>query len=205
LGRRLLLVAAVCAVVCAPLARADGDPASDYLLSQSVFIPPDIGVPSRYQKQLTDLLTNAKARGYETRVALIGTRYDMGLITDLFHQPKRYSRFLGQELFFVYKGRLLVVMPNGFGATRGGNPAPADQAIVDRLPAPGKNGVALASSATRAVVRLAAASGVVVAVPPLRGSTGSSRNRDRLVILIGAAALLALAGLATLAWRRFRS
>ena len=50
------------------------------------------------------MLRDAKARGYEIRVALIASRYDMGSVGVLYRQPKRYARFLGQELAFVYKG-----------------------------------------------------------------------------------------------------
>jgi len=44
LGRAALLVVLACLVV-APLARADGDPASDYLLGTQVFIPFDMKLP----------------------------------------------------------------------------------------------------------------------------------------------------------------
>ena len=79
--RRLALVAVSAAMlVAAPLARADGDPASDWLLSQPSFVPQDDGVPSAYSDQLNAVLSDAKARGYEIRVAIIGTRYDMGSV-----------------------------------------------------------------------------------------------------------------------------
>jgi hypothetical protein len=92
----------VVALLAAPIARADGDPASDYLLGQPTFVPPDDGVPKAYADQLNATVAEAKARGYTIRVALIGTRYDMGSVTVLYREPKRYARFLGQELFLVY-------------------------------------------------------------------------------------------------------
>jgi hypothetical protein len=171
----------------APAARADGDPASDYLLAQPSFIPSDAGVPSAYATQLNTVLQEAKSSGFEIRVALIATRYDLGSVGVLDRQPKRYARFLGQELRFVYKGRLLVVMPNGLGFALGGKPVPSEQAVVDRLPAPVSSGAPLAVAATRAVVKLAASGGVVLAVPPLSGNASTpNANHDRL--LIGAAA-----------------
>jgi hypothetical protein len=188
------VLAAVACLAAAPVARADGDPASDYLLGEPAFVPPDIGVPAAYAAQLTQVLRDAKARGYVIRVALIGSRYDLGSVSVLFRQPKRYARFLGQELFFVYKGNLLVVMPNGLGVSKGGKPNPAGQRVVDRLATPGAGGKALASAATRAVARLAADAGATVVVPPLPKESASSANRDRLVIAFAAAALLALAG-----------
>src|SRR5437764_13595429 len=114
------------ALCCAPVALADGDPASDFLLGQSVFVPPDDGVPDANAKQLESVVASAKAGGYEIRVALIGTRYDMGSVVALYRHPKPYARFLGQELYFVYKGRLLVVMPNGYGVSRGGKAQPPE-------------------------------------------------------------------------------
>jgi hypothetical protein len=196
LARRALLVALLALITAVPVARADGDPASDYLLGQASFIPPDAGVPSAYATQLEAALREAKARGYEIRVALISSRYDMGSVTVLYNQPKRYARFLGQELFFVYKGNLLVVMPNGLGFSHGGKPVPASQAVAGRVPAPGKSGAALASAATRAVIHLAADSGAIVPTPPLTGATsGPNTNRDRVTIGIGAAVIVAaLAG-----------
>ena len=109
------MAVAACLLLAAPAALADGDPASDYLLTYQAFVPPDDGIPPAYANQLTELLTAERKAGYTIRVALIGTRYDMGSVVVLYRMPKQYARFLGQELFFVYKGRLLVVMPNGYG------------------------------------------------------------------------------------------
>src|SRR5207253_520915 len=140
----------------APAALADGDPASDYLLGQAVFVPPDDGIPDVNAKQLAAVVASAKAGGYEIRVALLGTRYDMGSVTALWRKPKPYARFLGQELYFVYKGRLLVVMPNGYGVSRGGKAQPADAAALDRLAPPRAGGLVLANAAAVAVQKLAA-------------------------------------------------
>jgi hypothetical protein len=184
-------VAALLAV--AGPARADGDPASDYLLSRPLFVPTDDGVPDANVQQLTSVLADAKARGYTIRVALIGTRYDMGSVYELWKQPKLYARFLGQELSIVYKGRLLVVMPNGLGTSRHGKATPADQAVVDRLPPPGANGARLANTAARAVQKLAAQAGVIVTLPSLSAPEKSTANQDRIEIAGAAAALLVLA------------
>jgi hypothetical protein len=203
---KALVVAALNFLLAAPIARADGDPASDYLLSQSSFVPPDAGVPSVYEAQLNGVLRDAKARGYEIRVAVIATRNDLGSVGVLYEQPERYARFLGQELNFVYKGRLLVVMPNGYGVSRGGRPVPADQAIVDRLSPPGSLGSGPAIGATRAVVRLAAAAGVIVPVPPLSGSKRApgSGNHRLVIAIVVAAVLVALAGAIVIGRRLLR-
>jgi hypothetical protein len=194
---RIAVLAAACLaalLAVAGPARADGDPASDYLLSRPLFVPADDGVPDENVQQLTSVLADAKARGYTIRVALIGTRYDMGSVYELWKRPKLYARFLGQELSIVYKGRLLVVMPNGYGTSRHGKATPADQAVVDRLAPPGAKGAALANAAARAVQKLAARSGVIVTLPALSKPKASSTNHDRIEIAVAAVVLLLLAG-----------
>lgn len=188
----------------AGVARADGDPASDFLLTRSVFQPIDLSTPAAYATQLSATVRAARLNGYAIRVAVIGTRYDLGSVPVLFRRPKEYARFLGQELHFVYRGRLLVVMPNGFGVSLDGKAQPAAQKVVDRLPAPGTGGPQLSEAATRAVVRLAAAAGVTVAVPKPVGSKGGNANRDRLVLAAGAIGVLLVAAGLWQAWRRLR-
>jgi hypothetical protein len=203
----LCVVAALAlAAVRAPRGRADGDPASDYLLAEPSFVAPDAGVPPAYANQLNDVLRDALARGYRLRVALIATRNDMGSVAVLFRQPQRYARFLGKELAFVYAGNLLVAMPNGFGVTRRGRVLPGDQAVLDRLRPPGGAGVALASAATSAVVQLAAGAGVIVTVPPLRGSRSTANeSHDRLTIVLAATAAALLIAIAVFVRRRYRT
>jgi hypothetical protein len=189
LGRAALLVVLACLVV-APLARADGDPASDYLLTQPVFLPPDVVMKKGDADRLTSVVEAAKKKGYEIRVGLIGTRYDLGSVSALYLKPRPYAHFLGQELQFVYKGRLLVAMPNGYGVSVGGKPWPAGAKIVARLPPPGSSGPALAAGAAKAVEDLAAASGVHVSASSTDGSSSSSTT----LIAIGAVVLALLVG-----------
>lgn len=195
------------ALVGASTARADGDPASDYLLSTPTFVPLDIGVPNAYATQLTATVREAAARGYTIRVALIGSRFDMGSVTILYEKPKQYARFLGTELSLVYKERLLIVMPNGLAVSRNGKASPREQVVVDRIAPPGSAGIALASAATRAVVRLAAEAGVLVPRAPLAASgrkePGSTATGDR--ITIAGAALVAVLFIGLYAFFRRRA
>jgi hypothetical protein len=186
------VVALLALLAFAPLARADGDPASDYLLTQPAFLPPDVVIPKEDSDELLATLADAKQKGYEIRVAVIGTRYDMGSVGALFLKPKEYARFLGQELRFVYKGRLLVVMPNGYGVSRGGKPYPAAAKVVAPLPPPGKDGGALARGATNAVRKLAASSGVQVQAQVTSGS--SSNNVATIGGVIAIVAVVAVVG-----------
>jgi len=190
--RRALAAVAAAALVAVPVARADGDPASDYLITRQTFLPFNAKIPEAQVEELNGIVADANKKGYPIRVAIISKPFDLGAVPSLWKKPKTYARFLGQELAFVYKNRLLIVMPNGYGVARGGKLLPAEQRVVDSLPAPGGGGPALAAGATRAVRRLAADAGVTAEVPP----TSDSTSNDRLVIAGAAVAfvLLILAG-----------
>jgi hypothetical protein len=197
--RRLAVLVVLAALLAAPAARADGDPASDYLIGQKVFFPYDLKVAPTAQQQITALVDEANRAGYRIRVAMIWSSYDLGSVTSLWRRPKTYARFLGAELRYVYRDRLLIVMPNGFGFNRSGHPATKEYATLSKIAVqPGPAGFV---DATRtAVQRLAAASGV-----KLTGAVvvkGSSQNRDRLIIVLGAIAVLLAAIALRLVLRR---
>jgi tellurite resistance protein len=202
---KALVVLALAVLVFVPFARADGDPASDYLLQQVSFVPPDTALSAYDTAQLNALLHAARAAGYTVHVALIASQYDMGSVTVLFKQPKLYAPFLSQELKFYYKGRALVVMPNGYAIARDGHADPAEQAVLDTLALPSPfAGATLAAAAERAVRALAAHAGVKVsALPKVQHGSTSSANEDRIFIGVGALVVLALAGGAAF-WRRRR-
>src|SRR5436305_3681529 len=132
--------------------------------------------------RLRSVTAAANKAGSDVRVAQLGTRYDMGSVGALYEKPQRYAVFLGQELRFVYKGRLLVVMPNGYGVSQNGKPWSAAEKIVAPLPPPGASGPALASGAASAVQALAAASGVHVS----GSSSGGSSSSSTTLVAVGA-------------------
>lgn len=186
----LLAAAAACGVATAA-ARADGDPASDFLISQQVFFGFDQKASASKQAELQRLVENAKAKGYEVRVALIGRPSDLGAVEVLWRRPQTYARFLGQELALYYPRRLLIVMPNGYGIYRRRGDLAAEKAALARLPAPGSD---LVGAAERAVQRLAAVHGVEV--EPTGASGGTSQNRERLEIVAIVLAVLVAIGIA---------
>jgi hypothetical protein len=189
---KLLLLVLLAALAAAPVAHADGDPASDYLLSQQTFLSPNARISSSDTAQLNALVTAARRRGYTIRVALIQSSYDLGAVTALDKKPRLYAHFLSQELRFVYKQRLLVVMPNGFGIADNGKPAPAEQAVLDRLsPAGTLDGSALVHATVDALHALTAHAGVPIAAAP---SSRDSTTRDGIVIGSAVALILLLAG-----------
>jgi hypothetical protein len=186
------LVAALFALACAShpaAARADGDPASDVLATQPLFLPQDAATTADERAQLSALLAAAARSGYPIRVALVASRGDLGSVTALWRQPESYARFLGQELAYVHKGPLLVVMPNGFGLTRLGRPLPG-QSALNGLDA----GAGLASAAITAVRRLAAAAGHPLPVQSVRApSAGASGDTIAWIVLAAGALAIAVA------------
>jgi hypothetical protein len=153
----MALVAIVSLLAPAP-ARADGDPASDVLATQTLFLPWDADVPLEQQAQLQALLQGAARGGYPIRMALIARASDLGSVAVLWQQPQAYAEFLAQELSLLYQGPLLVVMPGGFGVVHSGLSAAGVQVALADIRRP-SNGAEFAGDAMLAVARLAAATG----------------------------------------------
>ena len=161
----VLAVFAVCAVgVLAPAARADGDPGSDVLVYQNLFVAADANISVPQQVELGNLLTSADKAGFPIRVAIVAQPDDLGAITALWQKPAAYASFLGTELSLAYAQRLLIVMPNGFGFHWQGHTATAAYQVLDKLHI-GPGGSGLAAAADTAVQALARASGVRLAAP----------------------------------------
>jgi hypothetical protein len=202
--RRIVLAGALVAALAAPAATlADGDPASDFLITQKVFLPygqtPDAGAV----EELQAIVREANARGFKIRVAVIAQPSDLGTVFSLFKQPERYARFLGQELVFVYRGGLLIAMPNGYGFARGGAADPKLAAAVKRLPPPGNDATKLVRGAGDAVLKLSAAAGHPFPRPKTGG--GGSETRDRIVIASAAVIVVALVALVAVVRRARRA
>jgi hypothetical protein len=206
MGRRRLALAALAIAVALSLpggAHADGDPASDVLYTKSVFIPFNAPIPKAEVDRLQAVVAGARANGYPVKVALIGTASDLGSAYTLWGKPQQYAQFLGAELVFLYRGRLLVVMPNGYGFSRDGKPTTEASALRGLKVSPGP--VGLPESAVKAVTKLASAAGHPVTAPgkPKRKGSGSSNG---LVIVIVVVVAVALAGvLAVVVWLRKRT
>jgi hypothetical protein len=183
-------------------ARADGDPASDVLATQSLFLPQDAGVPQARQGELQALLEEARSGGAPIRVAVIASPADLGSVTELWRRPQSYAGFLGQELSLVYRGSLLVLMPDGYGVFKGAGLSSAEEAALAGLPAPGaKPGYA----ALDAVQRLAASSGHELTLPGTTSpSAGSSSDAVPWIVFAIGAALIAAAWTASLRVRPLR-
>jgi hypothetical protein len=177
---------AVTALAVAGGAGANGDPASDVLLTSQVFLPFEAPISNSAASDLKQTVAAANEKGYTIRVALIPFTGDLGTAVSLWGRPQDYSRFLGSEIAFVYRNRLLVAMPAGFGFYNGKKPVAKERRVLAAVK-PGKTPTPLAESASDAVRALAASAGIT-----LPTSSGRSSSRDRLIIL-GAAAVAFLA------------
>ncbi|MGH2934282.1 MAG: hypothetical protein ACRDL2_07175 [Gaiellaceae bacterium] len=203
----LLLAVAAAAVTYTGSARADGDPASDYLLTQQVFFPYDAPIPKARRAQLSSTVAAANKAGYKIRVALISSSYDLGSVTALWLKPRIYARFLAAEVSFVYKGKLLIVMPNGFGFNDPHHSPAGAYAGLANVPI-GAGGPGLADAAQTAVLRLAGAAGIhvtTVAATTVAAAPQSNTGHDRLVIIAAALGAILLAAAARFLLRRRRT
>jgi hypothetical protein len=200
MNRALLVLGVLAACAFAGTARADGDPASDYLLGTQVFLPFDMKVPAAKQQELVSIVRDANKSGYAIRVALIGSAYDLGAVTSLWRKPRPYAQFLAAEIQFIYKRRLLVVMPNGFGFNWLKHPSTKEYAVLSTSPI-GTGATGMLDSAVTAVQKLATASGVTIVRAQVPASSKGG-GHDRLLIVLAAVAGLALAVLLRLALRR---
>jgi hypothetical protein len=188
LSIRLFLVALASLAILALSAghaAADGDPASDVLLAQSMFLPPDAPVPSTQAAELQQLINQAARADYPIRVAVIATAADLGSVTALWSKPQSYAEFLAQELSLVYRGPLLIVMPIGLGFSG---------AHAQRVPADLRTlipGTALGTAAITAVRELAGASGHPLRGPTAKASqTSTGHTVENFVFLVGLAACI---------------
>lgn len=197
----------------APRALADGDPASDILVTQDVFLPWDGGISTASQEALMHTVAAANKAGFAIKVAVIASPTDLGTDTKFWQKPDEYGPFLGTELSDLWGGQLLVVMPNGFalyGPGTGSHKLASAEGAV-RPPTPG-TGDHMAQAAIDAVQQLAEADrhsfdANAGAATVAHATGGSSSNWGVWVALaLGGLAILAAWGASLrarpLQWRR---
>jgi hypothetical protein len=205
-------------------ARADGDPASDYFPTVDIFVPLDPPAAPNLQKDLDNLVFAAKRRGYVVKVAVIGSRTDLGAVPQLFGKPGTYAKFLGAEIRTFYTGRLLIVMPQGIG---GRNVPEGELRALGKVTISAASSDELVRTGMAAVRAGAAAAGVKLPViPPTpagvtattpaptvhsaqattaapASSTSSSSSATVILVAAGAACLVLTAGGAVFArWKQ---
>lgn len=196
----VLAVAAALALTPAP-ALADGDPASDVLLLQDVYLPYAPGIPKPLADTITTLLKTTRKAGFPLKVAIIADPKDLGAVPQFFGKPQGYAPFLQSEIAFNSKKPLLVVMPNGYGAAA--LPKAAQTGLQGLDPPKSAAGNDLGRSAVAAIVKLSAAAGHPVPAPKLPDAGGGGGGGTSPLIVFGVpVALLALGGLLAAIRRR---
>jgi hypothetical protein len=197
------LLAAV-ATLSPPIAYADGDPASDVLLGESVFYPYTPAVSTALAKTLNAETAAASRKLFPIKVALIASPVDLGVIPDLFGKPQQYAAFLDQEISFQTRQPLLVVMSSGFGLE--GMTAPANSAIASVAKPVSGSSDDLARAAITAVAKLAAAEGHPIAgVPGVPGASKSGGGSSTTIVLAVLIAAALASGAALIVLRRRRT
>lgn len=197
--RWLAVTAAVWCVMVASASAvtADGDPASDILLTTSVYYPYQPTVAPSLQETLARALTLLARRGPRLKVAIIATTFDLGAVPGLFGKPQAYATFLEQEIAFEGRQPLLVVMPSGVGVSDAVSPAALRGVTVDSRH--GVNG--LTRSAIFAVLAVARRAGRPIVVGSIPSVTGATGGTPWLAIGVGVAVgVVLLSGLGV--WRR---
>jgi len=211
--RLALVLAVLCAgaLALAPAsARADGDPASDVLITSRVFLPYYVKLPPASVKRLNATIAAAKAKGYKVRVAMIDHDYDLGSAGVLWAKPQTYAKFLAQELASFNTDWVLIVMPNGYGIyhctpkqraggysdpCEGGRPTQADQRVLAGVAPATRSHADAAAAGTAAVTALARLHGADV---------GGGGGGIAVPLLIAVVVAIVLAAVAALALRRRR-
>jgi cytochrome oxidase Cu insertion factor (SCO1/SenC/PrrC family) len=191
----LLALLLLVALVTPQRAQADGDPASDYLWTQSVYVP--VGTSPTAREQLRTVVDAARKSDLPIKVAVIASAYDLGSITPLWHRPQTYAQFLGTELSNGFHGLVIVAMPNGFGVYHAGRPVTSELHALRSLQlAGGASG--LLAAAAEAVRSIAAVDGHPITQRPTAPATASHPSSGVAAPAIAAAiaGLLVLIGLA---------
>jgi hypothetical protein len=169
--RRALATAVLFVVLAVPSAAlADGDPPSDVLLLQDVYLPYQPVVPKPVENALKAAVKQLRAKGYPLKVAVIASQTDLGSVPQYLGRPGAYAPFLESEIKFNKAKPLLVVMQDGYGTAE---TSPAVAASIAGLDKPSSGSAdALGRAAIDGVLKIAAATGHPLPKPKLPASSG---------------------------------
>ena len=163
--RRALVILVAALVLAIPAtAAADIDPPSDVLLFQNQYFPRANPPSDSLKATLAALTGEANKAGYHIRVAVIGSRIDLGGAPQVWRHPDQYAKFLGIELQSATGliQPLLVVMPGGIGLNAVG---PGGKAVSNMSVPRTADSSELMRAAITATQRLSAGAGHPLAAP----------------------------------------
>lgn len=183
----------------AGIALGDGDPASDVLLQQDVFLPYQPQVCKQVKTALDTATRRSSAAGYPVKVAVIGSISDLGSVPQFFGRPAAYADFLGKELssFSAHLQKrvagvpLLVAMPQGLALVQGA--AAANEAMKRVKVSSDADPNALARAAVKAVPEIATAAGHPI--QPVKIESGCTQKQSTVLFFAIPILLLLAAGL----------
>jgi len=194
---RALTVLLVLGAAMPAAASANGDPASDILISDTLYVPyqPPSGAQVR---KLRGVIDAARKAGAPIRVALIQSPQDLGAVPNLFGHPREYAELLRTEITNPvesgqegHKEALLVVMEAGYGT--GNVSAEVDRKLrAIEVPA-GASSDELAAAAGYGVQELAKATGHPIAATFPKPEAGEGGGGATVVVLIVVALLVVAA------------
>lgn len=189
----LVALAALVAMLLPATAWANGDPASDVLLTDNLFLPaqPPSGDTVRRVREVID---RAREAGQPVRVAIIHTPRDLGSAANLFGHPREYAHLLGGELRdpAAHGGEgtqdaLIVVMPAGYGTS---NVPPGVDRELRSVELPAEAGPdELGAAAGYGVQELARGAGHPIEATFERPEAGGGGALTVVLVVVGLAAL----------------
>ena len=201
---RIIAVCLLAATIAPSVAAADGDPASDVLLSESVFYPYRPLVTAGLQHTLGAQAAAAARVHFPIKIALIASPADLGVIPALFDKPQQYANYLDQEISFRGPRPLLVVMPSGYGVQ--GLSRSATLAVGSLTKPGGRSSNDLARAAITAVPKLAAAAGHPIKnLPTAPRARSGNRSTTLILVILALGAIGAAAALIALRRRQDRA
>ena len=173
----LLVLLGVLGITLPPAAAlADGDPASDVLITNTLYTPVAQKISAPVLQQLQSTIEQANKGGFEVRVALILDRTDLGAVPQLFGHPVQYVKLLSAELYYAWKGALVAVQPAGVGVQNIKPLAPA-QAVADTIVITNPSTAdGLAQAATATIRKLAGQDGKITFTTAARAGAGTSSS-----------------------------
>lgn len=173
-------------------ANGDGDPASDVLLIQNAFYPYQPPPSPKLEASLNSLLAQTSSAGLPLKVAIIGSREDLGAVPTYFGHPAQYATFLDREISSNKPQPLLVVMPAGLGLANVGPASALARVSIDTS----ARTDGLTRTAILAAIALARANGHPTVFPSTAATPTTRRRGSPSVVLFGLPVLLlALAGI----------
>jgi hypothetical protein len=204
-----ILAIAVAVSLFGASARGGHAPVSDILVNQNLFLPSEPEVCPQLATALTKQTDQVAKEGYPLKVAIMGSRADLGRAPQYFGRPQEYARFLGSEIGIYRPGgpvqtneSLLIVMPAGFGYVRSGKAANVSLVLIGLEAPKGEHPNDLARAAIGAVRELASAAGHPVPAPKISSGCAGGGGSSAIVYVVPIGLVLLAAAVITLVARQ---